>query len=140
IVIMVQQFIVVDLRTKVKRMAVQNSRANGGLKVYKFGGASISTIERMQASADIMKKGDFPRLIVVSAMGKTTNALEAVVEAFFAGKKEDALMLFEAIKQAHEQRLKFLLSKLWQPATEKLHQVFTEVEWLLHDKPIRSYD
>ncbi|MHA4801769.1 hypothetical protein, partial [Enterococcus faecium] len=39
--------------------------------------------------------------IIVSAMGKTTNALEKVAVAFFAGKKDEALSLFEQVKQQH---------------------------------------
>ena len=42
-------------------------------------------------------------------MGKTTNALEKVVDAFYAGKKEEALLLFEQVKQQHLTTAKYLL-------------------------------
>lgn len=81
-----------------------------------------------------------PLLIVVSAMGKTTNALEKVAEAFYAGKKEEALQLFEAVKQSHLTMAKYLLVKESIVADQELLNFFTEVEWLLHDKPVREYD
>jgi aspartate kinase len=73
-------------------------------------------------------------------MGKTTNALEKVVEAFFAGNKEEALHLFLAIKQSHLNTLKYLCTLNWKKAEEQLNNFFTEIEWLLHDKPVREFD
>ena len=69
------------------------------MKVFKFGGASVNSIERIQNLAGIIKlyEGD-NLMIIISAMGKTTNALEKVVEAFFAERQQDALQLFEGIK------------------------------------------
>ena len=72
------------------------------MKVFKFGGASVSTAERVKNVAAIVRRYESEQLlIIVSAMGKTTNALEKVVEAFYAGRKEDALQLFEKVKQDH---------------------------------------
>jgi aspartate kinase len=111
------------------------------MKVFKFGGASISTVERMQNVLKIIQsiKGE-KILIIISAMGKTTNALEKVVDAFFDGRKDEALQLFEQVKQQHVSTLKYLVSINWQQAETHLKEFFTEVEWLLHDKPVRNYD
>ena len=79
-------------------------------------------------------------LIVISAMGKITNALEKVTEAFYAGRKEDALQLFNQIKQNHLTLLKYAVTQQWEVATNDLLNFFTEVEWLLHDKPVKDYD
>ena len=107
------------------------------MKVFKFGGASINSIERIHNTAKIIEsfKGE-KLLIIISAMGKTTNALEKVAEAFYAGNKEEALRLFHQIKAEH---LDILLQLNPQP-TNILNDLFTEVEWLLHDKPVRDYD
>ena len=111
------------------------------MKVFKFGGASVNSTERIQNVADIVKGYSNEKiLIVVSAMGKTTNALEKVVEAFFANKIEDALQLFHAIKASHENTLKYLVNSGWNAATERLNNFFTEIEWLLHDRPVREFD
>lgn len=107
--------------------------------VYKFGGASIQHAERYKNAAQIITQADKPLLVVVSAMGKTTNALEQVAEAFFSGDKKLALERFDLIKQSHIQLAGDLLQQP-QAAVEALNPFFTEVEWLLHDKPVRSFD
>ncbi len=111
------------------------------MKVFKFGGASVSTIERIQNVGNILEQYRAEKLlIVISAMGKTTNALEKVAEAFFAGKKEEALQLFEIIKQQHLTIARQLLVTHYLPCESQLRDFFTEVEWLLHDKPVRDFD
>ena len=111
------------------------------IKVFKFGGASINSVDRMKNTGNIIKS--FPGeklLIVISAMGKTTNALEKVVEAYFSGNKTDALNLFEELKRSHLDTLKYLTVLNWQEAENRLKDFFTEIEWLLHDKPVRNFD
>ncbi len=111
------------------------------MKVFKFGGASANTVERIQNIASIIKQYEGGQLmIIISAMGKTTNALEKVTEAFFDGKKDDALNLFEAIKQQHLTKAKYLMVTHYNECLAQLNDFFTEVEWLLHDNPVRSYD
>ena len=66
------------------------------MKVFKFGGASVSTAEKIINVGKILQEyPDEKLLVVISAMGKTTNALEKVVESFYAGEKEKALQLFD---------------------------------------------
>lgn len=111
------------------------------MKVFKFGGASVNSIERIQNLPNILHLYPQDKLvIIISAMGKTTNALEKVVEAFYAGNKEEALLLFDAIKQQHITTTKYLLVTHFNACIAKLSDFFTEVEWLLHDKPVREYD
>jgi len=111
------------------------------MKVFKFGGASVSSTERIQQVAHILKSYQGEELlIVVSAMGKTTNALEKVVESFYDNKKDEALHLFEAIKHSHLTTAKYLLVKNFNETLEQLTNFFTEVEWLLHDKPVQGFD
>lgn len=111
------------------------------MKVFKFGGASVNSIERIQNVANILRSFSSEKiLIVISAMGKTTNALEKVAEAFYEGEKEKALELFTAIKNEHLETAKQLLQHNVHRANERLLDIFTEVEWLLHDRPVREYD
>ena len=111
------------------------------MKVFKFGGASVSSTERIQQVAHILKSYQGEELlIVISAMGKTTNALEKVVESFYDNKKDEALHLFEAIKHSHLTTAKYLLVKNFNETLEQLTNFFTEVEWLLHDKPVQGFD
>jgi len=107
------------------------------MQVFKFGGASVNSVQRIKNVADILSRFKNEKtLVVISAMGKTTNALEKVVEAFYAGEKEKALQLFDQIKTDHLSISKELISK----PVEQLNNFFTEVEWLLHDKPARAFD
>lgn len=111
------------------------------MKVFKFGGASVNSIERIQTLAAIVKRNeDGPLVIIISAMGKTTNGLEKVVESFYGGRKEEALRLFEVVKQYHINLSKYLLVTRFNECLTQLSDFFTEVEWLLHDKPVREFD
>lgn len=111
------------------------------MKVFKFGGASVNSVDRIKNLASIVERYKQEQLvIIISAMGKTTNALEKVVEAFYAGKKEEALQLFNIIKNQHLTTAKYLLVTHYNGCAEQLNDFFTEVEWLLHDKPVREFD
>ena len=113
------------------------------MKVFKFGGASVSTAERIKKVGEILKKYSTEKLlVVVSAMGKTTNALEKVVEAFYTGDQQKALELFQVIKNDHLAIVAELKPASKPPLTtdHPLNDFFTEVEWLLYDKPLRHFD
>ena len=112
-----------------------------GVKVFKFGGASVSSIERIKNVAAILRSFTGQKiLIVISAMGKTTNALEKVAEAFYNNQQEQALQLFEQVKNQHLTTAKYLLVQNYLACEAQLRDFFTEVEWLLHDKPVREFD
>jgi aspartate kinase len=107
------------------------------MKVFKFGGASINSIERIKNVGKIIESfKDDDILVIISAIGKTTNALEQVAESFFTGNKDEALNFFTEIKSEHLT----LVEKLGLQKVAALSDLFTEVEWLLHDKPVRDYD
>jgi aspartate kinase len=109
------------------------------MKVFKFGGASVSTAKRIRNLATILQNYRSEKiLVVISALGKTTNALEKVVEAFFNGNKEECLALFHTIKLDHLKISEQLLHE--EDNNEFLNDFFTEVEWMLHDKPVRDFD
>lgn len=111
------------------------------MKVFKFGGASVNSVERVQNLVDILQNYNGEKLlIVVSAMGKTTNALEKVVNAFYESKNAEALELFATIKRQHLNTAKYLLVTHFLSCENQLRDFFTEAEWLLHDKPVKDYD
>ncbi len=111
------------------------------MKVFKFGGASVNSVDRIRNLGQIVSNYPGEKVvIVVSAMGKTTNALEKVATAFYAGEKDKSLQLFEQVKQQHLDTAKYLLITHWLPCEAQLRDFFTEVEWLLHDKPVREFD
>jgi aspartate kinase len=122
-------------------LSIRHTTGISTMKIFKFGGASVNSVERIQNVAAILKScSKEPLVVIISAIGKTTNALEKVTEAFFRGEKEQALELFHTIKQQHLTTAKYLLVKNYNACYSQLNDFFTEVEWLLHDKPLRTYD
>jgi aspartate kinase len=109
------------------------------IKVFKFGGASLKDIENIKNVAAILKKYEKESLvIVVSAIGKTTNALEEVVASYFAqdGKAFDILT---QIRQNHEALMGNLFEKN-DDVYAHVNDTFVEVEWILEDEPHDAYD
>ena len=77
-------------------------------------------------------------VIFTGAMGKSDDSLATLSTMFNNGKREEALMLFEQVKQQHPTLAKYLLVMQYLSAESQLDAVFTELEWLLHDEPVRD--
>ncbi len=109
------------------------------IKVFKFGGASVKDAEGVKKVGKIIQSRMEDRLvIVVSAMGKTTNALEKVAAAYF-GQTGMATALFEKVKKQHFA----ILSELFPTGHEvfgMVNDLFVEVDWVLEDPMQDSYD
>ena len=71
------------------------------MQVYKFGGASVKNAAGVRNVEKIVRMAEGDLMVVVSAMGKTTNALERVVEALAAGQEEKALQQWVDIIDFH---------------------------------------
>ncbi len=111
------------------------------MRVFKFGGASIATPERIQNVAGIISDyADQPLLVVVSALGKTTNALEKVAEAFFKGDKQTAKQLFTALEEQHNEYARKMLGGDAPATLEKLTEFYTEIEWVISGPIEKPYD
>ena len=108
------------------------------MKVFKFGGASVKDAANIRNVVDILKihKGE-QILVVVSATGKTTNALEKVVEAYIKG--EDTFALLEEVKNRHFKVMEELLPE-GHEAFAAVNDLFVEIEWVIEDKPHDAYD
>ncbi|MBK9336310.1 MAG: aspartate kinase [Lewinellaceae bacterium] len=109
------------------------------MQVFKFGGASIKDAAAIKNVASILERyRDQSLVIVVSAMGKTTNALEAVVAAH-AKQTGEAQKLFEALQEQHYA----LMRELFEPNDEAfsvVNDTFVEADWMLEEKPDDNYD
>ena len=68
------------------------------MKVYKFGGASVKSAEGIRNLQAIIEKEEQPLVVVISAMGKMTNALEQVVNRFFQ-RRPDVQRNLEAVME-----------------------------------------
>ena len=65
--------------------------------------------------------------------------LSEVSSAFFDGNKDIALQLFEAVKNNVFALVDGILVDQKAACISRLGDLFTEIEWLLHDKPVRAF-
>jgi glucose-like phosphotransferase system IIB component len=83
------------------------------MKVYKFGGASVRNADGVRNLAHIVE-GEDSLFIIVSAMGKTTNALERVFGYMQKGEKEQANEEIKQIQAYHAE----IIDELWGEHTD----------------------
>lgn len=96
------------------------------MRVFKFGGASVKDAEAVRNVVKVLQEvGHEDTLVVISAMGKTTNAMEKVVEAYFKDKASIASAIQEVVEY-HEN----ILADLFE---NKNHQVYGKVKLLFEE-------
>jgi aspartate kinase len=71
------------------------------MQVSKFGGASVKNADAVKNLHRIVESLDKPQVIVVSAMGKMTNAFETLVQYYFSGNKQECRNQLHQIKDYH---------------------------------------
>lgn len=101
------------------------------MKVYKFGGASVKSAEAFRNLAHIVETygGKNRLLIVVSAMGKTTNALEQVFD--LAYRNQDYSSALAQSCQYHLDIVHALFAHADHPIYEELQHLFAKLEHTL---------
>jgi len=111
-----------------------------GTKVFKFGGASVKDASAVKNLSRILRtyKGE-KLVVVVSAMGKTTNALEKVVEAYARGD-ENAEQKIKAVKDYHSAILNELFEGAENESTKKVRNYFEALEETAKNEKGKSYD
>lgn len=110
------------------------------MKVFKFGGASVKDAEAVKNVAKIV--GQFQQgklMIVVSAMGKTTNALEGIVNSYIASK-EDLPSRVSDLKRYHNNIIKELFNEVPTTLTEDLEKIFGYLEKRISIVANQSFD
>ena len=109
------------------------------VKVFKFGGASLKNPENIKNVAAILQHYAAESLvIVVSAMGKTTNALEEVVKNYF-NERPKAFEILNSVRKDHYA----IMDALFEANDDvyaSVNDIFVEVEWILEDEPHDKYD
>ena len=107
--------------------------------VFKFGGASVKDAAGVINLSNIVKKYEGQKLlIVVSAMGKTTNALEKLTKAYIKGS-DDLHAVFEEIKDYHFNIIKELFTPD-HPVFDEVANTFVEIDWMIEDEPHADHD
>jgi len=107
--------------------------------VFKFGGASVKDAAGVINLSNIVKKYEGQKLlIVVSAMGKTTNALEKLTKAYI-NNSDDLHTVFDEIKDYH-----FNIAKELFPSNHSVFNevanTFVEIDWMIEDEPHADHD
>ncbi len=109
------------------------------MKVFKFGGASVRDAAGIKNVATILQRyKDEQLVIIVSAMGKNTNALEAVINAH-AKQTGHAHELYNEVKESHYAVMHDLFDANDEVFTT-INDTFVEGEWVLDEAPNEDYD
>jgi aspartate kinase len=109
------------------------------MRVFKFGGASVKDAAGVINILSVLKHTGFSEtLIVVSAMGKTTNALEKVVKNYF-DETPRYLEYLEKIKQNHYQIIAELFQQDSAQTKENVDQLFEEIIIILNHNNSKDY-
>ncbi len=107
------------------------------MKVYKFGGASVRNADGVRNLAHIVE-GEDDLFIIVSAMGKTTNALERVFTHMQNGRKEEANEEIKQVQAYHAE----IIDDLWGEPTNinEVTLLFGQLRNIVNDIVYRSSD
>ncbi|KIA94172.1 MULTISPECIES: aspartate kinase [unclassified Flavobacterium] len=105
------------------------------MRVFKFGGASVKDAEGIKNVYDVLQKVGYEDvLLVVSAMGKTTNALEVVIKNYFE-KSSELSSSVQEVKKYHNQILLDLFENEKHEVFTAVKALFSELEYFLaHNK------
>ena len=108
------------------------------LCVFKFGGASVKNADAIRNADNIFKESKQQKLVVVvSAIGKSTNALEEVVKAHSKGK--DGRVFLQKVQADHYKICQELFGDS-HPINDQLNDIFVEADWVLDEPPHESFD
>lgn|SRR5690554_37777 len=110
------------------------------MRIFKFGGASIKDAEAIRNVLLVLKTVGYDNsLIVASAIGKTTNALEAVINVYFKQpeKLKDAI---QNVKNAHLEIANDLFDNKNHLIFDKINVLFGEMEFFLSINKSPNYN
>lgn len=109
------------------------------MKVFKFGGASVKDASGVKNLVSVLKEVGFENtLVVVSAMGKTTNALEKIIDNYFNESINHLGGLIE-LKQFHLEIAKNLFKNKSSKIEEIIHKLFEELNEFLKSNKSPNY-
>ncbi len=110
------------------------------MRVFKFGGASVKDAAGIRNVYDVLQKVGYEDvLLVVSAMGKTTNALEVVIKDYF--DKSSALQSsVQEVKKYHNQILMDLFEDEKNEVFAAVKSQFSDLEYFLANNKSPNYN
>jgi len=110
------------------------------MKVFKFGGASVKDADSVRNVAAVLKRfPDATIMVVISAMGKITNALEKLVDAFYY-KNGNQYVVLEEIKKYHFDIIKILFPTASHSVYANVAKTFQGIESYIGRTPSENYN
>jgi aspartate kinase len=110
------------------------------MKIFKFGGASVKDANGVKNVADVLRKvGHDDVLLVISAMGKTTNAFELVIKNYF-DKSNELQSSIQEVKKYHNQILLELFEDENNDAFQVVNQHFADLDYFLNHNKSPNYN
>ncbi len=110
------------------------------MRVFKFGGASVKDAESIKNVYDVLQKvGHDDVLLVISAMGKTTNAMEVVVKNYF-DKSPELKASIQEVKKYHIQILLDLFDDENHKVFSAVTAIFNDLEYFLEHNKSPNYN
>jgi aspartate kinase len=110
------------------------------MRIFKFGGASVKDDIGVRNLALILTDYSEELVIVVSAMGKTTNALEQLAKNYFTGNSKDLLRNIDGIKKFHFELIEALFDDTSPDVGKMIRVEFKQLESHLSNPPSLDYD
>jgi len=109
--------------------------------VFKFGGASVKSAEAVSNIVGILRRYKKDEIVVVvSAMGKTTNALERIIESYASRKEEELKKEYDNLKQYHLDIVTGLFKTKNHPVFNEVEDLFEDLARRLAKDPTLNYD
>jgi aspartate kinase len=110
------------------------------MKIFKFGGASIKDAEGVKNVLSVLEKVGYEDvLLVISAMGKTTNALEVVIKNYF-DKSEALNASVQEVRKYHNQILLELFEDDKHPVFKAINSHFEDLDYFLSHNKSPNYN
>ncbi|WP_330442248.1 aspartate kinase [Flavobacterium sp. C4GT6] len=110
------------------------------MRVFKFGGASVKDADGIKNVYDVLQKvGHEDVLVVISAMGKTTNAMEVVIKNYF-DKSPELKSSIQDVKKYHNQILLDLFDDENHSVFAAINSLFGDLEYFLEHNKSPNYN
>ncbi|MEN8156901.1 MAG: aspartate kinase [Bacteroidota bacterium] len=109
--------------------------------VFKFGGASVKSADAVRNIVTILQKYKSQHIVVVvSAMGKTTNALERIIEAYTSGSEKELQKEVAKLTAMHEEVVNGLFEEKSHPVFEAVREILNLLSERLTKEPTMNFD
>jgi len=110
------------------------------MKIYKFGGASVKDAEGIKNVVRVLRNEGFKNtLIVISAMGKMTNAFEKIINSYHY-KTDDLLQHIEFVEDYHSTIINALFENKLTPIFKEVEVLFEELNKFLNANKSTDYN